>query len=365
MPDQVPSPLKLDWTHRNAAAALAQDSLARDWDRLNALRGDLVILAARTVRAALEVFGSGREQLFVARVGGVVVAMFVLEAHGRLQWRTFQPSQLPLGTWVARPELDLQAISDSLLRRIPGLCLALSITQVDPQMAPRQPDSTCHRRDDYIDTAWLDIQGDFDTYWAARGKNLRQNLRKQRNKLAADGVRTEMLLWQLQADMAAALARYGSLESAGWKADSGTAIHPENDQGRFYRRLLEESAALGEARVYEYRFDERTVAVNLCLLHAGTLIVLKTTYDESIRALSPASLLREEELQALFASREVRRIEYFGRVMEWHTKLTESRRTLYHLTSYRWAWVARWAQQRRQARAAAAPAPEAVVAGGD
>lgn len=358
-------PPPLDWTLGDAAAALAVADTAREWDRLNGQRGDVVILSARAVRTGLDVFGSGREKLVAARSQGQVVAMLVIEPQGHLQWRTFQPSQLPLGAWVASPELDLRAIGDSLLRSIPGLCLALSITQIDPRAAVRPEDTPRHRCDDYIDTAWLDIEGTFDAYWAARGKNLRQNLRKQRNKLGTDGVRTEMRVWQAESDMAAALARYGALESAGWKAGSGTAIHPDNSQGRFYRRLLEESARAGEARVYEYLFDDRTVAMNLCLLHAGILIVLKTTYDESIRALSPASLLREEELQALFASQEVQRIEYFGRVMDWHTKLTEHRRTLYHLTCYRWEWVARLAQRRRQARANGTPKPEAVSATGE
>ena len=357
--------LPLDWTRGDAASALAAADTAREWDRLNQLRGDLVILSARAVSAGLDVFGSGREQLYIARHQGHVVAMLVIEPQGHLQWRTFQPSQLPLGAWVASPELYLRTIGDSLLRRIPGLCLALSVTQIDPQVARRPEDTTRHRCDDYIDTAWLDVEGTFDAYWAARGKNLRQNLRKQRNKLGADGVRTEMRVWHAGADMAAALARYGALESAGWKAGSGTAIHPDNAQGRFYRRLLEESAPIGEARVYEYLFDDRTVAMNLCLFHAGVLIVLKTTYDESIRALSPASLLREEELQALFASHEVQRIEYFGRVMDWHTKLTESRRTLYHLTCYRWQWVARLAQRRRQARANGTSTPIAAAAAGE
>ena len=38
-----------------------------------------------------------------------------------------------------------------------------------------------------LDDGWVDIAGSFDDYWNSRGKNLRQNLRKQRNKLAAQG----------------------------------------------------------------------------------------------------------------------------------------------------------------------------------
>jgi hypothetical protein len=222
------------------------------------------------------------------------------------------------------------------------------LTQIDPRFAPRGIDNDRLSHGDYIETGWIDVEGSFDDYWAARGKNLRQNMRKQRNKLAADGVVTRMRVIRDAAEMAGALARYGALESTGWKAGEGTAIHPDNAQGRFYRCLLETAAAAGEAVVYEYLFNDRTVAMNLCLLRAGVLVVLKTTYDESIKSLSPAFLLREEELQVLFGEHRVRRIEYYGRLMDWHTKLTENKRTLYHLTRYRWPWVKQLAASRRK-----------------
>ena len=148
--------------------------------------------------------------------------------------------------------------------------------------------------------------------------------------------------------MAAAIAHYGQLESAGWKAQSGTAIHPDNAQGRFYRELLEHASLRGEAVVYQYLFDDRVVAMNLCLLSQGTLVVLKTTYDESIKTLSPAFLLREEELQDIYRQGQIKRIEYFGKVMEWHTKLTDKKRTLYHLTTYRWPFIKKLAEARRR-----------------
>jgi hypothetical protein len=65
-------------------------------------------------------------------------------------------------------------------------------------------------------------------------------------------------------------------------------------------------------------------------------VVLKTCYDESIKSYSPASLLREAELQLFFKEGLIKRIEYFGRMMDWHSKLTDQKRTLHHLTVYRW-----------------------------
>lgn len=340
----------LTW-HKHPATALQGDAgLRADWDRLNTARLDLPFLCSDAVAAALAVFGNGQEQLLVGQAQGQTQAMLVLVPDGRLRWRTFQPSQLPLGSWVAASGVSLPALCHSLIRGPLGLCLVLSITQVDPLQAPPADDGPDTRHAHYIDTAWVGIDGSFDDYWAARGKNLRQNMRKQRNKLAAEGTATQMRVLTTEAEMAPALARYGALEGQGWKAGQGTAIEADNAQGRFYTRLFEQAARRGEALVTEYLFNDRTVAMNLGLLRNGTLVVLKTAYDESVpKALSPAFLLREEELQRFFAGTQplVRRIEYYGKVMDWHTKLTEDKRGLYHLTVYRWALLKRLAEGKR------------------
>jgi len=339
---------RLTWTNVSAAALRNDASVRREWDRLNSSCGDLPFRSADAIGVALDVFGEGRERLVIGHDGDLVAAMLVLVPTGLLRWRTFQPSQIPLGVWVAAPSLSAAALASGLIKDQFGFCLALSITQVDSRIFPRQPDTANSEHSDYIETGWIDVEGSFEQYWSARGKNLRQNMRKQRKKLESEGTRTCMKVWVDAEHMVPALARYGVMESAGWKAARGTAIHPDNDQGRFYRRLLEDAAHRGEAVVYEYFFDDKSVAMNLCLRRNGVLIVLKTTYDESIKHLSPAFLLREEELQRIFADGTITRIEYYGRLMEWHTKLTDNRRMLYHLTTYRWPLVKQFADARRR-----------------
>ena len=347
-------PVRFDWSRTPATTLASLGETASEWDRLNELRMNLPFMSAAAMGAALAAFGNGSERLFVCRQGARVVAMFLLVAQGRWRWATFQPSQIPLGSWVADPALSVQTLARSLVQGHLRACLALSITQIDPLVEPRTADTSNTQHSDYVDTAWIDIEGSFADYWAARGKNLRQNLRKQRNKLAAEGVQTRKQLLTTPDQMAPALARYGALESSGWKADEGTSIHPDNAQGRFYTQLFVDAATRGEALIYEYLFDDRTVAMNLGLLRDGVLVVLKTTYDESIKLFSPASLLREEELQDFFADGRVRRIEYYGSVMDWHSKLTDDKRSLHHLTLYRWPFLKKLAETRRAAKARAA-----------
>ena len=345
----------LQWQNLPAPQLVAVPELAAQWDRLNAAHSNLPFLSAYAMAAALGVFGRGDERLLVARQGTHVVAMFLLQRCGTARWQTFQPSQIPLGAWVAVPELALQALAQSLMRGPLGLCLVLSLTQLDPLFAARAPDGPAWTSADYIDTGWVEVQGSFEDFWSQRGKNLRSNMRKQRNKLAAEGSAIEFVERRSAPEMAEALQRFGVMESSGWKSQQGTAIHADNAQGRFYRQLLEEAASRGEAVVYELLLAGRTVAANLCLQRGGTLVVLKTAYDESLdKSLSPAFLLQEEQLQRLFATKGMRRVEYYGRFLEWHSRWTEHKRTLHHMTLYRWPWLKRLRQLRTPAPVAAA-----------
>jgi hypothetical protein len=290
------------------------------------------MLQADFVAALLAEFGSGEELLAVC--GGT---MAIVRPHGRGSWATFQPAQAPLGMWIEEPGLDRRAAMASLLRALPGVGLVLGLTQLDPLLAPAPVDAI-----DYIQTARITVAGSFDDYWAGRGKNLRSNLKKQRTRLAADGVQLRLQVSTDPGDMMEAVRDFGRLESAGWKAGAGTAVHLNNAQGRFYHRMLAAFAARGAATVYRYWFGDQLVAMDLCIRQDDCIVVLKTTYDESVsKVFSPALLMREEAVRTLFEDGSTARIEFYGKVMEWHTRWTEEVRTLYHVNLYRWAALRR------------------------
>lgn len=317
------------------------------WDALQRRGPNTPFLESAFIGPMLEVFGTGREKLALYEDAGGLQAAALLRPLGKGRWETFQPSQLPLGPWIsANSDAMKSDLVPALLRQMPGLGLSLGLTQIDPRLNPRPEDTATLRTLDYIRTSWVDVEGDFDTYWNARGKNLRQNARKQRKKLETDGV-TLSLDCITEADgVADALADYGRLESTGWKAGTGTAIHPDNDQGRFYRRMLERFCALGRGRIYRYRFDDQVVAMDLCIDNGPMVVVLKTAYDESHRQVSPSTLMREEQFRAWWQEGRYRRIEFYGKTLEWHTRWTEQERTLFHATHYRWGWLQQLAARR-------------------
>lgn len=351
--------MNITWT-LDPATQLMKHAVA--WDDLNARTANIPFLDTLFLSPLLDVFGSGKEWLARGTLDGKLVAAALLRQGTWGRWTLFQPSQMPLGPLLVERGLLLQEVADSLLQSLPGLRLGLGLTQIDPLLMPRQADSARYATLDYISTAWVEIEGEFDAYWAARGKNLRQNMRKQRSKLASDGVTPVLEMIRDANQVDGAIRDYGILESASWKSEEGTAVSLNNEQGRFYAQMMAAFCNAGRGVIYRYRFGDQVVAMDLCIESGQLMVILKTAYDGSNRGLSPAFLMREEQFQGLFSAQRTRRVEFYGKLMEWHTRWTESSRTLYHANAYRFSAIPKLlALRRRTGEASDAPvAPEAA-----
>jgi CelD/BcsL family acetyltransferase involved in cellulose biosynthesis len=341
-------------------AARFADHQAR-WRGLHEQCGAPSLLAPGFVAPLLTEFGSGRELLAWCEHDGATVAMALVAPGGRASWTTFQPAQAPVGLWLQRPGEDLEQLVQELMRALPGFPLVFGVTQLDPAMLPRPADTPSLRTLDYIDTARVALRGSFEDYWNSRGKNLRANLKKQRARLDKDGIVPRLEICREPGQVAAAVADYGRLESSGWKASGGTAVHASNAQGRYYRAMLEDACRRGAGSIYRYYFNEQLVAMDLCVEDGASIVVLKTSYDESVpNSLSPTLLMREEACRLLFDEQRFERLEFYGRVMEWHLRWTEDVRSMYHVNCYRWPGLARLhalLESRARSREAAHPAP--------
>lgn len=340
---------------------------ASAWDALQGACTPTPFLESAFVLPLLEVFADGRELLALHYKQGQLDAATLVRPVGGGRWETFQPSQLPLGAWISAAQADVGALAAELLSALPGLALSLGLTQLDPKLNPRPAANNCMRLQEYVKTSFVDVNGSFETYWEARGKNLRQNTRKQRNKLLSDGTTTRIDSLCKPEDIAPALLQYGALESAGWKAAGGTAIDAGNSQGSFYGRMLVNFCRQGRGRVVRYWFNDRVVAMDLCIDNGPMVVILKTAYDETLKQLSPSVLMRHDEFKSWWEEGRFKRIEFYGKTMEWHTRWTSDERALYHATVYRWPWVAKARELVVSWRKPAAPpdtsaAPAAPVA---
>lgn len=310
---------------------------APQWDALQRSSVGIPFLESAFLLPLLKEFGTGHELLALESSQGRLRAACILTKTRPGFWQTFQPSQLPLGAWISETNVDLPMLELALIRALPGFNFGVGLTQLDPILQARPDDRPGIKTLDYINTAWVDIEEPFEVYWEGRGKNLKTNTRKQRSKLQAEGTIPTLECITTPERVAGAMQDYGTLESAGWKAKDGTAVHPGNAQGRFYQQMLENFCAQGHGRIYRYRFGDKVVAMDLCIESEERIVILKTSYDESYKSVSPSTLMRQDQFQALFNERRLKRIEFYGKVMEWHTRWTDNARTLYHVTAYRWS----------------------------
>jgi CelD/BcsL family acetyltransferase involved in cellulose biosynthesis len=308
---------------------------AAQWDALVGSAHYPPFLKADFLLPALQEFGAGDERIALYGRDDQPAAMAVIRRSGRGRWETFQPSQLPLGAFVHDGCQPLEETLQRLLQFLPGIAVMFALTQQDPDFVPRPPDTSHLRSLDYIPTARVVVETSFDGYWAARGKNLRTNVKRQLAKLAQDKRTLRLEVVDDPDDVQDAIAEYGRLETAGWKQADGTAVAVDNAQGRFYVQMLKAFCRAGKGHIYRCRIDERIAAIDLSIEGDGVVVVLKTAYDEAFASISPATLMRYQYFQLLFNGGGVRRIEFYGRVMEWHRRWTQDVRMLYHINVYR------------------------------
>ncbi len=306
------------------------------WDWLNQHGPRSPLLESRFVEPLIKHFGTGNEQMAIFGPLNQPIAMGIVNKAKFGVWSTFQPAQAPIGLWLSKTGSPIEDLLVSLATSLPPLTLVFGVNQQDPYLSPRPQDQGHISTIDYIQTAHINVDQSFDDYWSARGKNLRHNLKRQRNRLEREGNQIRLEVLSRSADMIQAVRQYGELESSGWKMKCNSAIHIDNVQGRFYVDTLSAFAATGHCRVYCYYYDDKLVATDLCVIGDNTLVILKTTYDETIEGSSPAMLMRQEVFQAIFEEKSIRRIEFYGRVMDWHTKWSDNFRVMYHINFYPW-----------------------------
>lgn len=318
------------------------DGFQKEWDALNRSRGNHILLDSRFVSPLLRHFGERSCLLGIDRDSPRSGMALVLKKNAGF-WETFQPAQAPLGMILLDHCDETGQELQEMTRQLPGYSLQFSVLQQDPDYTsfPVAINRADVETMDYIQTARLPVCGTFEDFWKSRGTNLRHNLARRRRRLEEKGHALDLVAHRTPDAVAACISEYGRLESRGWKGSEGTAVSADNAQGAFYRDVFETFCAAGEGVIYQLLIDGKVAASDLCLQRDGMLVVLKTAYDEEREEFSPALLMRQEIMQRTFAERQIRVVEFYGKVREWHTKWTDQIRTMYHVTYFRHRWVPR------------------------
>lgn len=296
-----------------------------EWDRLNgSLYGGHPMLDSRFIDLLLRYFGDGSERLCVIGSEQLPLAMCILRPLGLGLWRSFLPSQAQIGPVLLVNPSDALGFFEFL----PGLAVQIDYLCQDPDLWKfDQIESGVASATDHALTMNIALHGSFADYWSGRSKNLVHNVARYQRRLAGDGVSMKFSWVSSPEEVAIAVDRYAALESSGWKGKTGTALEVDNPQGAFYREVMSSFAKTGQASVFELWFGDRLAASRLVINNESMMVILKTTYDESLSRYAPGRLLLRELIQYAFKYRP-------GGAIEFYTDATQDQ--LAWATGHRW-----------------------------
>lgn len=297
----------MSWEIHRLQGSLGEHRAA--WDALNAeLHGGNPYFASRFIDPLLKHFSSGNELLCVNERSGRIGSMLIVKPNRSGKWSLFVPAQAQVAPIFSVQPNDLA----SLLSRLSWRALALECPCQDPEHSPldqltAQPTQVVP----HAHTICVRLDTSFDDYWRARSANLRKATARRERRVQDAGFQMRLEHLTDPASMHGAVERFGSLESSGWKGASGTAVHINNLQGKFYCDVLSAFASGGQASVYELYFNETLVAMQIALASKDMLVLLKTAYDESQSKLSPGRLLLRRVLEEEFRLRRAKSVEFY------------------------------------------------------
>lgn len=279
------------------------------WDKLNAeLYSSNPYFDSSFIEPLLAYFSAGRARICIFRRENEIDGLVIVVSLRLGKWSLFVPAQAQIAPILVRHPENLQG----LIHALPGLSLVLDLPCQDTLHSPSLDEkSLLFGPVQHAHTMGVKLDGDFKGYWDVRSANLRKSMGRRLRKAQDAGFAVRLNHLTEPGDMQSVIARFGEMESAGWKGRGGTAVHADNAQGRFYTDVLRRFAKRGKASVYELYFNDTLIAMQLCIASPSMLVLLKTTYDESQAVFSPGRLLLYLLLEEEFAEKRVQTIEFY------------------------------------------------------
>lgn len=328
-------------TTRWTLTALTERQLgvhAPAWAALNRQRfGDNPLLGAGFTDALLRHFGDGQEHLLIGHdPQGDVAAMLILRRGRAGLWSSFLPAQSQIGPSLLPPEIDPHA----LFQALPGWPLQMDLMCCDPSFNhPAIAALDMQELSWHATTISVALTGTFEAYWAGRPKKLQSNIRRYERKARTDHGELSYRVIDGSGDLAAGLTRYSELESRGWKGREGTAVDDRSGQLAFYRDAMQIGQVQSQARVCELWLGERLAASRLTIRGGQSIVMLKTTYDESLAAYAPGRLLLHHLIEDAFHSSPGCTVEFYTNANRDQSEWATHWRPIRHVSSFRRPWI--------------------------
>lgn len=309
------------------------------WDDLNnRLYGGHPFCDSRFVDALLRYFGEGSERLCAHRTGAEIDGLLIVCPRRAGVWTQFVPAQ----EQSAPALLERASSLGDLFAVLPGRAWSIELLCQDPHFAPPGllEKKKASRLQPHALTMNVKLEGSFEDYWRNRSKNLVKNMRRYEHRTGDEFGVAELRISAAPDAMRDAVARYGELETGGWKNRSGTAVNIENAQGRFYAEVMERFAETGQASVAEYWLGEKLAASRLLVSGSGMTIILKAAYDERLAKFAPGRSLLKRYLEHAFAEKQESTVEFYTNATPDQLAWATGRRTISHVMFFRSAYQA-------------------------
>ena len=280
------------------------EPLEREWEELAERTGASPFLRPAWMRLWWQAFGAGKLEIIVVRRAGGLVGVASLER----KWGALQG----LANWHT-PEFGILAEDSVVTRALAQVFIAHAgwrgtlsfVDSTQPELrelrlaADQRGYSSFQRTLER--SPYLEIEGDWDSYWRSRSRNLRRGLERQLRRLDEEGV-LSVEVYDGRDRLDERLAECFQVEAAGWKAARRTAISSRAETHRFYRDVARWAADRGWLRLIFIRLDGRALAGQIALEHDGILYTLKGGYDPAYARFSPGNLLLRATLEHAFSA---------------------------------------------------------------
>lgn len=263
-----------------------------EWEELADHLGAGPFLRPGWVASWMQAFGVGTPLILVARRQNRVVGVLPLESH---RHRLVSPANAhtpEAGPLAADTDVALALVQRALresavilsIGPLPASSEALRIARHSAESAGYGCVALQVSRSPFIRGAH--VRG----FQAAARRNLRHDVERRLRRLCEEGA-VSIEVHDGRERLADVLEEGFSVEHAGWKGSSGTAIVAQPETARFYRDLAHWAASRGWLRLVFLRIDGRAIAFQFDLEALGVYYSLKIGYDPEYERFSPGKLL--------------------------------------------------------------------------
>ena len=176
-----------------------------------------------------------------------------------------------------------------------------------------------------IESPYVLISGEWQTFWDARSIRLRKSMRNKLNRAKKSGdLYIEKISITTESDEA--LEEMLGVSSRSWKKDIGTDLLSKKDNWQFYKTICALFGPKGYIDLWVLRKGEVVIATEFHVKCHGVIYPLRACFDEDYRYLSPGSVLEYNILKTIFNEKKTSEYNTCGHTYKYLLNWTDRSR---------------------------------------